>query len=85
MILYQPNYPSPEDKYPESNPPMYRSPGEYYYDFDTLQLLTADGFKLHGWFIKQKKNFEKCPTIIFFHGNAGNIGARLPNVDMMYK
>lgn len=48
--------------------------------------MTKDKVKLHGWFIKanriQPRNFR---TLIFFHGNAGNIGARLPNLVMQVK
>jgi len=31
------------------------------------------------WFIKSK-NFHKVPTLLFFHGNAGNISHRLDHV-----
>lgn len=35
-------------------------------------LTTADGIRLHGWFFDNRTNPE-TPTIIFFHGNTGNI------------
>ena len=33
---------------------------------------------------EQSNTNDKLPTIIFFHGNAGNIGLRLPNAIQMY-
>ena len=40
---------------------------------DELSLLTEDGVRLHGWWIKGVGG----RALIFFHGNAGNIGDRL--------
>ena len=35
-------------------------------------LTTADGLRLHGWFFENRTDPDS-PTIIFFHGNGGNI------------
>ena len=35
-------------------------------------LTTADGLRLHGWFF-EARNLPATATIIFFHGNGGNI------------
>ncbi len=35
-------------------------------------FTTADGIRLHGWFFENPTNPETT-TIIFFHGNTGNI------------
>ena len=35
-------------------------------------FTTADGIRLHGWFFENRANPETT-TIIFFHGNTGNI------------
>jgi uncharacterized protein len=35
-------------------------------------ITSADGVRLHGWFIETKKR-PAVATIIFFHGNGGNI------------
>jgi fermentation-respiration switch protein FrsA (DUF1100 family) len=40
---------------------------------DELSLLTEDGVRLHGWWIKGVGG----RALLFFHGNAGNIGDRL--------
>ncbi|MCH8566657.1 MAG: alpha/beta hydrolase [Balneolales bacterium] len=39
---------------------------------------TENGLKLHGWFIPASGSHDKHPTIIFCHGNAGNISGRIP-------
>lgn len=39
-------------------------------DFEDLSLIAEDGAKLHGWFIPSP---EERGTVLFFHGNAGNI------------
>ena len=40
---------------------------------DELSILTEDGVRLHGWWIKGVGG----RALLFFHGNAGNIGDRL--------
>ncbi|HET7112514.1 MAG TPA: hypothetical protein VFI57_02670, partial [Pyrinomonadaceae bacterium] len=36
-------------------------------------FTTADGVRLHGWFFESLTK-QEAATIIFFHGNTGNIG-----------
>ena len=40
-----------------------------------------DGVKLHGWYIPSE---EAIATLLFFHGNAGNITHRLENLFLLY-
>ena len=40
-------------------------------------FFSADGLKLHGWYIPHKKTVA---TLLWFHGNAGNITHRLDNI-----
>jgi len=49
-------------------------------------IKCVDGITIHSWLLYHPENNaqEKLPTIIFFHGNAGNIGLRLPNAIQMY-
>jgi len=42
-----------------------------------LFLITKDGVKIHAWFVAQQPTF---PTVLFFHGNAGNISHRWWNI-----
>lgn len=44
--------------------------------YETITIPTADNEKLHGYLITQLQNSNECPTLVFFHGNAGNIGHR---------
>lgn len=52
--------------------------------YETHTITTADGVKLHSWLLLQPHSTQ-CPTLIFFHGNAGNIGFRLPNANHLYR
>ena len=39
-------------------------------------LTTADGLNLRSWYFKPAR--AELPTVVFFHGNAGDIGNHLP-------
>ncbi|KAI6381606.1 hypothetical protein MCOR25_001081 [Pyricularia grisea] len=48
-------------------------------DFEELTIPTPDGEKLSAFYIRGSRNGRNSNvTIIMFHGNAGNIGHRLP-------
>lgn len=66
-------------------PPGYRHPKEHAMDYDSVTITTKDKVNIHGWFVKANANPAYCRTIIFFHGNAGNIGSRLPNIEVLVK
>lgn len=41
---------------------------------------------MHAWFVKANgTNPKLCRTLIYFHGNAGNVGSRLPNIELLVK
>ena len=82
-MLYIPDAPNQAFRYPENNPKSYRNPGERNMLYDDVSIKTKDNLILRGWFIKQK-NAHAHETIIYFHENAGNIGNRLYNIEMMY-
>jgi len=70
---------------PASNPRKYRSPSEYNIPFETHIIRCEDGISIHSWLLLHPNTkAQRQPTIIFFHGNAGNIGLRLPNAQQMY-
>ena len=83
-VLYLPNSPSAEFKLPENNTEGSRSPEEYGYNYEDIEVITKDKVKLSGWFIYQDNPLEH-PTMIIFHGNAGNIGTRLPNIQLFFE
>ena len=45
--------------------------------FEDALIDTADGERLHGWFVPAS---EARGTLLFFHGNAGNISHRLDSL-----
>lgn len=45
-------------------------------DYEDVAIETADGVKLHGWFIPGPSS----RVLLFFHGNAGNISHRLDSI-----
>eukprot|EP00591_Stephanopyxis_turris_P004496 CAMPEP_0195524198 /NCGR_PEP_ID=MMETSP0794_2-20130614/23899_1 /TAXON_ID=515487 /ORGANISM="Stephanopyxis turris, Strain CCMP 815" /LENGTH=391 /DNA_ID=CAMNT_0040654373 /DNA_START=88 /DNA_END=1259 /DNA_ORIENTATION=+ len=72
---------------PSNNPRRYRSPSEHSIPHETHMIPCQDGISIHSWLLLQKTEPPPSsrPTIIFFHGNAGNIGLRLPNAIQMYQ
>jgi pimeloyl-ACP methyl ester carboxylesterase len=70
---------------PDSNPRGYRSPTEYNIPFESNMIRCEDGVFVHSWLLLHPNSkAARRPTIVFFHGNAGNIGLRLPNAHQMY-
>lgn len=47
-------------------------------DYEELHLRTPDGVSLHGYFIRAPRKRPDQFTVLMFHGNAGNIGHRVP-------
>ena len=48
-------------------------------DFEDLQIPTPDGESLHALFLRAPKSHHaRNLTVLMFHGNAGNIGHRVP-------
>jgi len=75
--------------YPSSIPENARSdvprPSEFgLNDFEDLTLPTPDGEKLSAFFIRPPNRAKRQNiTVLMFHGNAGNIGHRLPIARML--
>ncbi len=53
-------------------------PGQLGLAYRDLSFTTEDGVRLQGWFLPSRG--PSRGTVLFFHGNAQNIGAHLPNV-----
>ncbi len=49
--------------------------------YDDLTLVTRDGVRLHGWYVPAD---NARGTVLFSHGNAGNIGHRLDTIRLFY-
>lgn len=84
-------FPAPPNipKTPNDNPRKYRSPEEWQpfskekSRFEERFVNTCDGKSIHVWKMYQLDS-NSAPTLIYFHGNAGNMGLRLPNAVDMY-
>ncbi|XP_068707098.1 protein ABHD13-like [Montipora capricornis] len=77
-LLYFPDQPETSRVYVQ-NPTVLGLP------FENLYLKTQDGVKINAIFIKQSPQFQSSvPTMLFFHGNAGNVGHRLINAKSWY-
>jgi len=49
--------------------------------FQDLFFTTADGVRLNGWFIPHR---DARATLVWFHGNAGNISHRVENIKLLH-
>jgi fermentation-respiration switch protein FrsA (DUF1100 family) len=52
-----------------------RTPAELGVAYEDLYVTAADGVRINGWFVRAAK---PVGHMLFAHGNAGNIGDRLP-------
>jgi fermentation-respiration switch protein FrsA (DUF1100 family) len=57
------------------------TPGELGLDFESVVFKTSDGLRLTGWYIPAE-NSEM--TVLFCHGNGGNIMHRLDSINILY-
>jgi fermentation-respiration switch protein FrsA (DUF1100 family) len=71
-IIYPRNFP-PDARTNVPRPSQFDIP-----DFEELFIPTSDGESLSAFFIRANKQHARNVTVLMFHGNAGNIGYRLP-------
>jgi hypothetical protein len=77
FILYLKYYEKKGIYFPQKN--IVLTPGEIGLEFEDVYFLSSDGIKLNGWYIPAG---ESRATVLFCHGNAGNISHRLETIDM---
>lgn len=58
-----------------------RTPRDVGLDYQNIDFTARDGVRLNGWFVPHA---EARSTLIWFHGNAGNIGNRLAQLHLLY-
>jgi len=58
------------------------TPADIGLDYEDVFLDTSDGQRLHGWFVPAA---SARGTILFFHGNAGNISHRLDSITIFHR
>ena len=61
----------------------YITPDRMGLSYEDIHFPTEDGLTLHGWFVPSDK--EDAITLLFFHGNAGNITHRTENVMFLHR
>jgi len=60
------------------------TPQDYQLDYEDIFFPAADSIRLHGWFVPSSNPEEKT-TLLWFHGNAGNISHRLENLALLHR
>ena len=56
-------------------------PGRWGLSFEDVVFPSADGVKLHGWFIPFPGSGD---TLLLFHGNAGNVSHHIENIKLLH-
>lgn len=64
--------------YPEAR--LEATPAQFDLRYEDARFAAADGVRLHGWWVPGRR----AETLIWFHGNAGNISHRLHNLRQLY-
>ena len=59
-----------------------QTPAEWGLAYEDVFLETKDGVRLHGWYIPHHGSQQ---TLLFFHGNAGNISHRGASVEIFHR
>ena len=68
--------------YPETGREIIATPGQTGLPYEDVQLSTEDGLSLHGWYIPA---LQPRGTVLFLHGNAGNISHRIDSLQMFHR
>lgn len=56
------------------------NPSHFGLAYEDVTFVASDGVKLHGWFVPGQRDV----TLLWFHGNAGNISHRLENLRLLH-
>lgn len=71
-LLYLPDIPSRT---------ISATPWDIGLDYETVWLTAEDGVRLNGWYVPAKR---ARGTLLFFHGNAGNVSHRLDSLRIFH-
>jgi len=73
LFIYAPHMPTRE---------LVATPADIGLEYENLTLNTSDNEKINAWYIpvENPKTKQAAKTILFFHGNAGNISHRLETI-----
>ncbi|HMB39726.1 MAG TPA: alpha/beta hydrolase [Wenzhouxiangellaceae bacterium] len=72
-LLFQPNF---------GGRSLDATPGRIGLQFENVEIETGDGERLHGWWIPHP---SPRGSLLFSHGNAGNISHRLDSLEIFYQ
>ncbi len=67
---------------PEAGREIIATPDRLGMAYEDIKLQTSDGLSLHGWYVPAT---QPRGTVLFLHGNGGNISHRLDSVLMLYR
>ncbi len=59
-------------------------PSDVGLEYEDIFFETKDGVSLNGWFLKAAEWSGRVPTLIFLHGNAGNISNRMDRLTVLH-
>jgi fermentation-respiration switch protein FrsA (DUF1100 family) len=60
---------------------IHQTPADAGLTYDDVYFLTRDGVRLNGWYIPYA---NAATTLLWFHGNAGNIADRVENIRLLH-
>jgi hypothetical protein len=66
------------------DPHLVGNPGNLGLDYEDVWIESADGYRLHGWFVPGPRDNARA-TVLFLHGNAGNISHRLEMLKIVHQ
>ncbi len=64
------------------DPELIMTPANIRLPYDNVNFTASDGTQLHGWFVPAGTEGK---TVLFFHGNAGNISHRVDNILRLHR
>lgn len=68
--------------YPEIGREIIATPGQAGLPYEDIRLTTSDGLGLRGWYVPAP---QPRGTVLFLHGNAGNISHRIDSLQMFHR
>ena len=63
------------------DPTLRATPADFSLQYEDVRFVAPDGVRLHGWWIPGRRE----ETLLWFHGNAGNISDRLDNLRLLHE
>jgi len=61
---------------------LQQTPADWKLDYEDVWINSVDGVRLHGWYIPRQGARQ---TLLFFHGNAGNISHRRESIEIFHR